>query len=150
LHFFFTFSPKKKGKEKNMYFMLLKSIALRHLRHIHHAFELCTSFASSTSTKKGGNLYRIKIPTCVDYYVFHLVSSACTEKGQKGVENQNRIHWNNNNSKSLSPKPSNIFLQQIFHTFVPLKCGHRKEAWCPKCMLLWGMIFPAGAHKSNA
>jgi hypothetical protein len=72
-----------------MYFMLLKSIALPHLRHIHHAFELCSSFASSTSTKKGGNLYQFKIPT---YYVFHLVSSTYTEKGQKGVENQNRIH----------------------------------------------------------
>jgi hypothetical protein len=66
-----------------MYFMLLKYIALPHLRHIHHAFELYSSFASSTSTKKGVNLYQIKIPTCVDYYVFHLVSSTCTEKRAK-------------------------------------------------------------------
>ncbi len=63
--------------------------------------------------KKGRNLYQIKIPTCVDYYVFRLVSSACTEKGQKGVENQNGIHWNNNNLKSLSPKPSSILLQSL-------------------------------------
>jgi hypothetical protein len=113
--FLFTFSaPKNKvEKEKNMYFMLLKSIALPHLRHIHHAFEFYSSFASTTSTKKGGNLYQIKIPTCVDYYVFHLVSSTFTEKGQKGVDNQNIIHCNNNNLKSLSPKPSSIFLQSL-------------------------------------
>lgn len=35
------------------------------------------------------------------------------KKGQKGVENQNRLHRNNNNLKSLSPKPSSIVLQSL-------------------------------------
>jgi hypothetical protein len=80
----------------------------------------------------------------VDYYVFHLVSSTCTEKGQKGVENQNGIHWNNNNFKSLTQSHLAFYsnhLNCFLHPFLSILGLKKRFKWFEKKWMFFYFIF---------